>query len=892
MNPKAKGKATAAQSDASAPQAGEMPGMAAPPVAESTGRLAVLNDHWTVFGVCIFLAVVIWLVFGQTVGHEFINFDDDVYVYENPEVAHGLTLNGIVRAFSHVHSCNWHPLTWISHMLDCQFYGLNPGGHHFTNILIHTVTAVLLFLVLRQMTGALWRSAFVAAVFAIHPLRVESVAWVAERKDVLSGLFFMLTLWAYVSYARRPWSPARYGLVVVLFALGLMCKPMLVTLPFVLLLLDYWPLRRFAIWRLIAEKVPLLVLSGAVCVITFFAQREAISSFEQISLPLRVGNGLISCVAYMGQMFWPSGLAVVYPFAAGSVGISRVVVSLVLLAGISTGVFVLRRHRYLLTGWLWYFIMLGPVIGILQVGWQSRADRYTYLPQIGLYVLLTWAAADLSAGWRHRRLMLCGFSTVVLVALVFCARKQTSYWQNSGSLWTHALDCTHDNTVAHNNLGDILAQKGKVDEAIGHFREAIRLKPDYAEAHYNLGNVLFKKDQTDEAISQFQEAIRLALRYAEAHNNLGNVLFKKDQTDEAIRQYQDAIRLKPDNAEAHNNLGTALGRKGQTEEAIRQYQDAIRLKPDYVEAHFNLGNVLFEKDQTDEAISQFQEVIRLKPDDAEAHINLGSALVKKGQTEDAIRQYQEVIRLNPEYADAHYNLGSALMTKGQTDEAIRQFQEVIRLKPDDAEAHNNLGSALLRKGRTDEAIRQFQEVIRLKPDSALAHFNLGYALVQKRRVDEAIGHFQEALKIQPGFAEAHRNLGYVLLQTGHVREAVAHFETVLKLQPYNARTMSNLAWVLATCPQASVRNGSRAMELARKADRLSNGQDPVVLRALAAAYAEGGRFAEAVTAARRALELAESHSNAALADTLRSDIKLYQADSPFRDTVQAPQHAN
>jgi hypothetical protein len=350
---------------------------------------AGFTERGAVFGVCLLLAAIAWLVFGQTLSHEFINYDDDQYVFENAQVKRGLSVGGIVWAFTHFRSANWHPLTWISHMLDCQFYGLAPGGHHSTNVLIHVATAILLFLVLRQMTGALWRSAFVAAVFAIHPLRVESVAWVAERKDVLSGLFFMLAIGAYVRYARATWSASRYALVLVLFACGLMSKPMLVTMPFVLLLLDYWPLNRFAAppqgngntfkiarW-LILEKLPLLALSLASCLVTLFAQRDALIPVARISLPLRVGNAVISYRDYLSQMFWPADLAIFYPWEAARISVASILFSAILLLGISAFVLVMRRRRYLVTGWLWYLVMLGPVVGILQVGIQSRADRYT-----------------------------------------------------------------------------------------------------------------------------------------------------------------------------------------------------------------------------------------------------------------------------------------------------------------------------------------------------------------------------------------------------------------------------------------------------------------------------------------------------------------------------------
>ena len=591
---------------------------------------ADLNNRWLIPGVCLFLAAMVWVVFGQTLHHEFVNYDDDLYVYENPTVARGLTLQGIVWAFTHVHCSNWHPLTWISHMLDCQFYGLSPGGHHLTNVLLHTATAILLFLVLRRMTGFLWRSAFVAAVFAIHPLRVESVAWVAERKDVLSGLFFMLTLWAYTRYvASGKWqvtrtvstpSPATHhsslfhGLVLLFYSLGLMSKPMLVTLPLVLLLLDYWPLRRFPefgvrsselkntlrpstlnpqLSTLLLEKLPLLGLAAASCVVTIFAQRGTIQTFEQISLPLRLGNALMSCVAYLGQMFWPSGLAVLYPFTAGDIGISEVVLSLVLLAGISAGVFILRRRcPFLLTGWLWYLIMLAPVIGIVQVGAQARADRYTYLPQIGLYLMLTWGVAEGCAGWRHRRAMLGGLATVILAALIFCARAQTAYWRNSELLWTHTLACTSDNAIAHNNLGNALLKMDREDEAVAHFQTALEIQPAFAEAHNNLGNFLFQKGSVDEAMVHYQKALHINPDYAVAHYNLGNALIKKGRMDEAITQFQMALQINPDYAEAHNNFGYALIQKKSMNEAIAHFQKALQINPDYADARNNLSNAL------------------------------------------------------------------------------------------------------------------------------------------------------------------------------------------------------------------------------------------------------------------------------------------------------------
>jgi tetratricopeptide (TPR) repeat protein len=590
--------------------AGEMPEVADSRPRKSESPAAGLNDRWLVSGVCIFLAAIIWVVFGQTLGHEFVNFDDNDYVYENPTVTRGLSLKGVEWAFTHIVEFNWHPLTIMSHMLDCRLYGLNAGGHHLTNILLHTATAILLFLVLRRMTGFLWRSAFVAAVFAVHPLRVESVAWVSERKDVLSGLFFMLTLWAYARYVRHPFSLGRYLSVMFLFALGLLSKPMVVTLPFVLLLLDYWPLNRFAPltlapavtgngdsmknhsvpWRLILEKIPLLVLAGAACVATMVAQKDIIISAP---LALRIGNAMVSYVVYLCMMLCPVGLAVLYPYPEDGLPGWEITLAVMLLAGISCGVFLRRQKEpYLLIGWLWYLEMLIPAIGLVQSGLRAYADRYTYLPQIGLYLLLTWAVADLCAGWRYRRVVLGGGATIILVALIFCARVQTSYWRNSESLWTHTLACTSDNYIVHNSLGYTLLQKGNVDEAIAHFQKAVQIKPGYVEAYYNAGNALLQKGNVDEAITYYQKALQIIPDYTKACYNLGNALLQKGNVDEAIVYYQKALENHPDYAEAHNNLGNALLKQGRVNEAVTHYQKALQINPDSPDVLNNLAWLL------------------------------------------------------------------------------------------------------------------------------------------------------------------------------------------------------------------------------------------------------------------------------------------------------------
>jgi tetratricopeptide (TPR) repeat protein len=515
---------------------------------------------WKLLGISVFLAVITLVVYGQTLGFGFVNYDDDTYVYENSTVKAGLTLKGIGWAFENNRVENWIPLTMISHMMDCQFYQLDASGHHLTNVLLHTASVIVLFLVLWQMTRALWRSAFVAAVFAIHPLHVESVAWVSERKDVLSGLFFMLTLWSYVRYTRNLRSLAAYLLVVFFFALGLMSKSMLVTLPVVLLLLDYWPLNRFAKplrdgemmgWskhlsipvRLIMEKIPLLVLAIACCCLTVHGLSRAIMPLDDYPLPLRIANALVACAMYIYQMFYPANLAVLYPYPF-NIPLFESATAFVLLAAISLAVlYGCKARPWLLTGWLWYLVMLVPVIGIIQVGYQARADRYTYLPQIGLYVMITWIVAELGGRLRNHRVILGTSAALVLATLTACAYNQTGYWRDGETLWSRTLACTQNNSQAHNNLGTLLVQKGELDEAAAQFQKAIEIDPSYVEPYNNLGNIACSHGELDEAISYYQTAAKISPNDPKIQNNLGVAYAREGQWDDAITYFLISVGL-------------------------------------------------------------------------------------------------------------------------------------------------------------------------------------------------------------------------------------------------------------------------------------------------------------------------------------------------------------
>jgi Flp pilus assembly protein TadD len=634
--------------------------------------------------VCLGLALAVWAVFGQTLQFDFVNYDDNRYVFENPVVKNGLTLENIGWAFTHNVASNWHPLTVISYMADASLYGAKPGGYHLTNVLLHTVAALLLFAALKEMTGTLWRSAFVAAVFAIHPLRVESVAWVSERKDVLSGLFFMLTLSAYVSYVHQSTVPAAastfqrftlhasrfYWLALLFFALGLMSKPMLVTLPFVLLLLDYWPLGRFtptsdvgvgvhasklppfnasSVQPLLLEKIPFFIVSAVSCVVTFLVQQKsgAVRELAAYSLTTRFENIFVAYARYLNKTFWPAGLAVPYPFPPHW-PIEEIFLAVVLFIGLgAAALWWGRRFPYVAVGWFWFAGMLVPAIGLVQVGNQSLADRYTYLPQIGLCLLVVWGVAELlgRAALPRRRRLLGSAAVVTLAALMAVAHVQTGYWRDSVSLWQHSLACTSENYVAHHNLGIALADQGKWEEAIDQYRKALQLAPGSPDVRIDLGGVLFKRGQWANAIQLYQQALELQPNSYKAHSSLGAALAAQGDINGAIQHYNQALQLDPDSVEAHSDLGAALAAQGNWAQAVQQCERAVQLAPDQALPQMNLGNVLAMQGKMAEAIPHFERAVQLKPDYAKAHFNLAAALDHEGKSAEARPHFQQALDL-------------------------------------------------------------------------------------------------------------------------------------------------------------------------------------------------------------------------------------------------------
>ena len=712
--------------------------------------MATRNNRYRAAWICAGLALATLAVYWPVTQFDFINYDDIDYVTENRIVRQGLTWHGVAWAFQTVHAANWHPLTWLSHMLDVQIFGLQPSPHHLVNLLFHIANTILLFLLLRRMTSALWRSAFVAALFALHPLHVESVAWVAERKDVLSTFFGLLSIWAYAAYVekskvqspksevRSPKSevqspkskvmgasatqhasrstlhaPRFYLLSLLLFAFSLMSKPTLVTLPFLLLLLDWWPLRRFQLKAqdsklktslpFLREKVPFLALSLASAFITLAVQGRggAVRSLQNLPIVDRVTNALVSYVLYLLKTFWPAHLAVFYPHPVERPW-WQALTAAALLALISAGAIRARRHPFLLTGWFWFLGMLVPVIGLVQVGAQALADRYSYLPLVGIFILLVWGMAQACARWPRARIPLVALAAASVLACAAASRRQVTYWQNTTRLFQHALAVTSDNWLAHVNYGAALERQNKFDEALAHFQTGFQL--------------------------------------------------------------ETAVKINPDLASIRYDLGTALGRKGKLDDAREHLLRAIELEPDMAKAHHNLASIL----------------------------------TLQGDLDGAITQYQETLRLDPDYAEARTNLATVQLQRRQWEVAAVRYSS---------------GEALLKQQRTKDAVEQFHAALQFRPD------------------------WPEVL--------------------------------------------NNLAWLLATHPSREARNGVEAVPLALRACELTSGTNFWLLSTLAAAYAEAGRFPEAVTTQQKVCDLAATQGQTAQAESFQQRLALYRAGRAY-----------
>ena len=769
---------------------------------------------------CVAIVLGVVWVYAPVVTFDFVNLDDPHYVTENARVGAGLSRDGLAWAFTAYHSGHWHPLTWLSHMLDCQIFGIQEAsGHHLVNVGLHATNAVLLWVALWRLTGQPWPSFLVAALFAIHPLRVESVAWVTGRKDVLSGLFFMLTLLTYSWYVRqRRLLP--YLCVTGAFALGLLAKPILVTVPFVLLLLDYWPLGRIRIddttarqfGQLVLEKVPLLLLVGASCVVTILAQGAsgAISGTQLIAPAWRVANAFVAYFLYIFKTVWPTGLAVFYPHPASipdqnyGLWMAGGAAAAVLFLIVTTGVLLAaRRFPFLAVGWLWYAGMLVPVIGLLQVGLQAWADRFSYLPLIGIYLMVAWSLDYVTVRLPQFKIAFVTLAVVFVALMAVMARGQVRVWENSERLFTHALQVTESNYVAHTNLG-------------GHLQ-------------------------------------------------------KLDRTAEAASHFEAAVRLQPDDAKNRNNWGNVLQAQGKMREAITNYEIAVDRNPQYAQAYINWGNALQELKRYDEACERYQEAAKHRPDDATVHFFWGIALQQLERFDKAIEHYQKALKLQPTPRDLHKNLGMCLLKVGRTEEARPHLAHAWSAP----EVDFRIARTSFHRKKFEQAIASCEKVLQVNAGHVRARRMLAESLVALGRPDEAVQHYEIILRQHPEHAPTHVDLANLFQILNRHQRAIAHWRSARQLVPDNAAIVNNLAWLLATCPNEDLRDAKEAVRLATRAVELSNGENAIFLGTLAVSYAAAGDFETAAVWQSKALALAGDERKAEFAERLRE----YEAKS-------------
>jgi len=650
----------------------------------------------------IFLILACLIAFGTIAGNDFINLDDPGYIIENNIVQSGLNFQNIKWAFTSVVLANWHPLTMISYMLEWQLFGANPAGYHIVSLMLHIGAVIILFLFLYKSTKHFWPSAFAAALFALHPLRVESVAWVAERKDVLSMFFGMACLWAYSSYCEKRKSSS-YLICLILFTLSLLSKPMLVTLPFVMLLLDFWPFHRWQkalqekgsffqkIQSLIYEKIPFFMITIVSSAITLWAQSKggAVSSLKNLPFIERLENAFVSYTAYLGKMICPVHLAVFYPFET-PLPLLEIVSSAMIIILITFIVLAYtKKLPFLFVGWCWYIGTLIPVIGLIQVGSQAMADRYTYMPSIGIAIMIAWGIPSFMKRMNIKKEILFLASITLLMIFSFLTWLQCGYWKNNFSLYEHALKSTRNNHMAHLSLGLSLSVERKFAEAIYHYNEVLRIIPDDLSTYTFRGIAYSEIGQNLKAIENFDKTVKLRANYADDFNNRGIAYFRLKQNDKAIEDFTKAISSKAEYADAFNNRGAALIKLEQPLRAIKDFSKAIQIKPEFAEAYYNRASVYEKQGQYQNAVNDLNKAIQLKPDIADYYYSRGIAYGKLEQNDLACRDFNKVIRLKPGNADAYLGRGVCLAKLGQSDLALADFQETIRLKPDYTNAFNN-----------------------------------------------------------------------------------------------------------------------------------------------------------------------------------------------------------
>ena len=711
-----------------------------------------LPNAWVIAIVYLALALTTLTIYWPVSQFEFVNWDDDAFVYLNPHVTGGLSLENFQWSFGIHGPGQWHPLAFWVHQLNCQVFGLNPGAHHMVSAALHVLVTLVMLTALWRISGSFWPSALVAALHALHPLSVESVAWIAHLREPLSLLFWLLVMWAYAAYTRQG-GTARYLLVVVLFALGLMAKPTLITLPFVLLLLDWWPLNRIrfganvdlqsvdlqnneatpnyrSVGRLVLEKIPLLALSLVSVYLAYLCQKsmDAIVSLESHSLGARLANATQSYVLYLQHMVWPLNLATRYPLP-DEFSAPQVIGSLLLLIGITvTALYFRRQAPHLLVGWLWYLGTLVPVIGILKMGaMTAMSDHYMYVSLLGVYIAIAWQLAMWARQSPKLKYIISGFVALTLVVLAPLTSQQIAVWRNSETLWTHTLSVDDESSIAHNNLGQVLLRSGRANEALGHFQDAVRIKPNYVEAHANAGNVMLSLGQPDEAISRYRTALAIAPRNAEVHYNCGVVFQQLKRWDEAIEHYEEALRIMPQLAVAHNNCGLALRALGRTQKAIDHFRQATQVDPNFVVAYINHGVDSRSLGRNTEAIEQFEQALRIEPENFAANYNYAIALQAVKRRAEALKRFETAAKLQPNNGGVHYGLAWIMATAPEDElrdgrRAIKHARRAVEFIKDNAFMFDALAAAHAEVQEFAKAVKWQEQAVEMaagKGDSAL-----------------------------------------------------------------------------------------------------------------------------------------------------------------------------
>ncbi len=855
---------------------------------------AASNDHdrWRKIWLPGLLLVVAVIFAYQPAWNAGFIWDDDDYVTQNPLLT---APDGLWRIwFSTDSPSQYFPLVYTTFRLEHALWGLNATGYHWVNILLHAVNALLVWRLLHRLAvpGA-WLG---AAIFALHPVQVESVAWVTELKNVQSLFFFLLALLAWLRFTEENAPASRwywYGAAILFHALSLFSKTTACTLPAALLLI-LWLRKKPVTWARLLQVGPFVAMSVAMGLVSIWWERHHQGTHGEIYAMGLLDRFLVAGRAfwfYLGKLLWPTDLTFSYPLWKINPADPLAYLWLLACGALAAAVYGARRFagRGIETSLVFYVAMLSPLLGFFMLytfKYTFVADHYQYVAIIGPAAL---AAAGIWLALAGRRLSwlqpaLCG---LLLATLGVATWRQSRMYKDLETLWTVTIARNPESFMGHNNLGAIYLGQGKIDEAIQRFHRALEIFPDHGNAHGNLANALMQKGNIEVALVHFRRALELEPEMAKPHGDLAFGLLKAGRLKEAEAEARRALEIRPGLTEARNTLGWVLLETGRAEEAAVCFGQALSQQPNAVDSYYNLGTACLHLRRSDEAVALFRQALAMAPSQARIHNNLGSALLQKGLGLQALSEFEAALKLAPNHLEALNNLGEALLQAGRPGEAAARLEQALKLSPDSGRTHYALAQACFQSGRGPEGFSHLKSAAELLRQDPEVQNNFGWALLQEGRIDEAIERFQAALKLQPGLALAHNNLAIAWLRKGRPRDAIAQYQAFLEIEPNHPYALSDFAWLLATWPEASIRDRNRALELAKRADQLSGGQDPSLLRTLAAAYAENAQFGEAVKTARRALELAAASPDPGLGEALRLQLKEYEAGAPFRDYAAA-----